>query len=120
MPQDTNAARDLADALARVADQKKASEIVLLDVRGRHSLFDFFVVATAGSDRHAEVIGDEAARWAKAEGLATRHVDVSPDWVCGDFGDVVLHVFTPEARAFYDLENLWADAPRVAFEAASA
>lgn len=106
------AAYALAEALAQLADLKKAEDIVILDLRGRHSLFDYFVIATAQGERQAQVVGEEAARYARQQGL-TRHLEVAPDWVCGDFGDVVLHVFSPEARGFYDLEHLWADAPRV-------
>ncbi|MCO5170852.1 MAG: ribosome silencing factor [Planctomycetes bacterium] len=102
----------LAESLAQLADRKKAEDIVILDLRGRHSLFDYFVIATAQGERQAQVVGEEAVRFARQQGLS-RHLEVAPDWVCGDFGDVVLHVFTPDARRFYDLEHLWADAPRI-------
>jgi ribosome-associated protein len=105
----------LAEALAQLADRKKAEDIVVLDLRGRHSLFDYFVIATARGPRLAEVIGDEAVSYARQHRLTRRSLEVGEDWVCGDFGDVVLHVFTPEGRTFYDLEHLWADAPRVAW-----
>jgi ribosome-associated protein len=112
------AALALAEALAQLADRKKAEAIVILDLRGRHSLFDYFVIATAQGERQASVVGDEAMRYARQHQLF-RHLEAAPDWVCGDFGDVVLHVFSPEARQFYDLEHLWADAPRVAWSTAA-
>ena len=108
------AARALAESLAQIADKKKAEDIVILDLQGRHSLFDFFVIATVQGERQGQVIGEEAQKYARQQKLA-RHLESAPDWVCGDFGDVVLHVFTPESRRFYDLEHLWADAPRVAW-----
>ncbi len=106
-------ARALAEALAQVADRKKAEDVVILDLRGRHSLFDYFVIATAQGERQAQVVGEEAVQLARQNGITRRNLEVAPEWVCGDFGDVVLHVFTPDARRFYDLEHLWADAPRV-------
>lgn len=112
------AALALAEALAQLADRKKAEDIVILDLRGRHSLFDYFVIATAQGERQASVVGEEAMRYARQHQLF-RHLEGAADWVCGDFGDVVLHVFSPAARQFYDLEHLWADAPRVAWSTAA-
>jgi ribosome-associated protein len=108
-------AEDLALALelAQLADWKKGEDVVILDLRGRHSEIDYFVIATSQSERHAEVIGNEGLHHMKRAGISPRHLERAPDWVCGDFGGVVLHVFTEEARKFYDLEQLWADAPRV-------
>jgi ribosome-associated protein len=114
MPMPDPAARALAETLAQIADKKKAEDVLILDVSGRHSLFDFFVIATAQGSRQAAVVGDEAMTHARRHKIG-RHLEVAADWVCGDFGDVVLHVFTPEARRFYDLEHLWSDAPRVSF-----
>lgn len=107
-------AMELARMLAEIADRKKAEGIVILDVTGRHSLYDLFVIVTATGSRLAQTIGDDAAHHARTIKVP-RHLEKAPDWVCGDFGDVVLHVFTPEARQFYDIEHLWADAPRVSW-----
>lgn len=109
----TASALDLAQRLARLMDEKKAEDVVILDVSARHSLIDCFVIATGRSAKHAKLLGDEALACVKERGLAPWHVEGSPDWVCGDFGDVVLHVFTPEARDYYGLEHLWADARKV-------
>lgn len=113
------AALSLARELAELADKKKGEEIVILDVTGRHTLFDLFVLVTARGPRLAQIIGDDAVGLAKRLRVP-RHLEVSPEWVCGDFGDVVLHVFSPEARKYYDLEHLWADAKKVQWEAATA
>ena len=107
------AAVALAQALAQTADNKKAEDIVVLDVSEQHSLIDCFVIATATSDKHARVVAEVALEHVKSLGQAPWHLETSPDWVLGDFGDVVIHVFTPQAREYYDLEHLWADATRV-------
>lgn len=111
----TAAAVALAQDLARLLDSKKAEEVVILDVSARHSLIDCFVIATARSPRHAAVLGEEALALVKGRELQPWHVEGASDWVCADFGDVVVHVFTDQARGFYALEHLWADAVRVAF-----
>ena len=108
----------LAQELARIADLKKGEEIRILNLEGRHSLIDLFVIVTANNERHAQIIGEEAVRYAKQHQIRPRHLEVSADWVCGDFGDVVLHVFTESSRQFYDLENLWGDAARLDWQAA--
>ena len=104
----------LARKLADVAYDKKAEDIAILDVRGRHSEIDYFVLATTRASRHAVVTGEEALQFVKhhAGGYPYQLVK-GEDWVCGDFGAVVLHVFTRDAREFYDIEHLWADAERV-------
>jgi len=104
----------LAQSLAQIAYDKKADDVVILDVSGRHSMIDYFVLATA-NPKLAQVIGEEALQLAKRQGETFRQLEAAADWVCADFWDVVLHVFTPEARTYYDLDHLWADAPRVAW-----
>lgn len=106
----TPSAIALAQDLARVADLKKSEAILILDVSAQHSLIDCFVIATARSDKHAKVVGEDALAFVKGKGQQPWHLEASSEWICGDFGDVVLHVFTPEARDFYALEHLWADA----------
>lgn len=107
-------AEALAAQVAELAWSKKADDVTILDVRDRHSLIDYFVIATTPPGRLAQVIGEEAYALGKRL-LGARgwlHLERSEDWVCADLGDVVLHVFTPEAREFYGIEHLWADAPR--------
>ena len=112
----TQSTLDLAVALARLAENLKAEDVVVLDVTGKHSLIDCFVVATARGTKHASSVAEEAYVYVKAQGEKPWHREVATDWVCCDFSDVVLHVFTPEAREFYDFESLWADADRVPLE----
>lgn len=117
---------DLARQVAELAWHKKAEEVDIVDLRGRHSLIDFFVVCTASQSRLALVIGEEAyALGKRLLGSTTTpggwpHLERSEEWVCADLGDVVLHVFTPQAREFYGIEHLWGDAPRTRVEAATA
>lgn len=111
----------LATTLAQIAWDKKGEDLVILDLRERHSLIDYFVIVTARNARHGKVIGEDALARIKQLAPGTpRHLETADDWILGDFTDVVLHVFTEEARVFYDLEHLWADAPRVAWSPSEA
>jgi len=95
---------------------------VLLDMRPITPIVDFFVVTTAGSQRQMKAMCDEVARVLKQRGyrrLGEEQSEGDNIWVLQDFGDLVLHVFTPEGRELYDLEGLWADAPRVRLPLAS-
>ncbi|MBL4848278.1 MAG: ribosome silencing factor [Planctomycetes bacterium] len=106
-------AAELALKLAQVAYEKKGQEIKILDVSDLHSLIECFVLVTALNSRHAQVLGQDALSRVKQVGLQPWHLERADDWICGDFGDVVLHVFTEDARRYYDLDHLWADAPLI-------
>jgi ribosome-associated protein len=109
------ASLEVARLAANAALDKKAEDVVILDVRGLSSYADYFVVATGTSDRQVSAIADSVEgllrkaghRPIGVEGYSLGH------WVLLDFGDVVAHVFYEEARQFYDIEGLWADARRV-------
>lgn len=107
-------ARPTAIAVAKAALDKKAEDVLVLDVRGLTSYADYFVVMTAESERQASAIADHVDDQLKK--LGHRKVGVegyeSGRWILVDYGDVVAHVMNPESRGFYDLEGLWADAPR--------
>jgi ribosome-associated protein len=106
----------LARRLAELADSKKAEDIVVLDMRGLVSYTDFLVVCTARNDRQARGIVDQVRVQIKGEsGILPGGVDGSGDagWTILDYLDCVLHVFTPEARDRYQLEDLWHEAPRL-------
>ncbi|MGN6217628.1 MAG: ribosome silencing factor [Solirubrobacterales bacterium] len=106
----------LARHLATIADSKKAEEVVVLDMRGLVAYTDFLAICTARSERQAKAIVDEVRLRVKREaGLLPGGVDGGGDagWTILDYLDCVLHVFTPEARRRYGLEELWHEAPRL-------
>lgn len=107
--------RDTALAVARAGLEKKAEEIIVFDVRGLSSYADYLVLLTADSDRQAGAIADHVDQQLKEAGHAKIAVEgyETGKWIIVDYGDVVTHVMGRETRAFYDLEGLWADAPRI-------
>ncbi len=91
---------------------KKAEKLVVLNLQGLTSMADYFVLATAGSDRQAQALADAVEAALKAEGRRPLSVEgYSSPWILVDYGDVVFHIFHDEARRFYGLERLWGDAP---------
>lgn len=90
-------------------DDDKAEDIVTIDLDGRSSLADAIVIANGRSARHVSSIAEHLARRLKEAGYGTRPVDglQSGDWVLVDAGDVIVHIFRPEVRSYYDLEGMW-------------
>ena len=113
LPPDDGQAR--AQAAVAAGLDKKAENAVILDVRGLSGVADYFVVHSADSDRQAAAVADFVDD--RLSGLGAQRLGAEGKsgggWVLLDFGDVVIHVMSPDARGFYDLEGLWADAPRV-------
>jgi len=103
-----------ACAIAKVCEDYRGQDVLVLDVTNVTSLFDFFVIATGANRRQLRAMVDTADNLMNVE-QSERHGSEGDDvpWICHDFGDIVLHVFTPDARALYDLENLWGDATSV-------
>jgi ribosome-associated protein len=100
--------------VARLAEDKKAHDVVELDLRGVVGYTDWFLVCTGNTGRQAKAIQDGILGGLKSEhGLLPRKVEGSPDggWILIDLIDVVVHIFTPQAREFYRLEQLWGEAP---------
>jgi ribosome-associated protein len=105
----------LATTAAAYAADKKASDIVVLDLRAVAGYTDFFVIVSGTSDRQAKAIHDGIHLGLKQhDGLLPRRVEGLGEarWILMDYLDVVVHVFTPETRDFYRLEALWGDVPR--------
>jgi ribosome-associated protein len=106
----------LARRLAAIADAKKAEDLIVLDMRELVAYTDFLVICTARNERQARAIVDEVRVQVKRDsGLLPGGVDGGGEagWTLLDYLDCVLHVFTPEARERYALEELWRDAPRL-------
>lgn len=105
----------LAQLVAHSASEKKALDVMILDVRRKGAAvgYDYVVLATAESDRQLEALADAAREAVKLTGRNASGVEASPDWVLVNFDDVVVHFFTPDKRETYDIEGLWSDAPRV-------
>jgi ribosome-associated protein len=101
--------------MARAALNAKAEDMVILDLRKLSYSFDFFLLCSASSDRRIETVADHILEALSQADLKPAHREGRPDggWLLLDFGPVVAHVFSPEAREFYKLERLWADAPQV-------
>ncbi len=90
-------------------EDDKAEEIVTIDLGGRSSLCDAVVIASGRSSRHVMSIAEHLARRLKEEGYGSRPVNgaAQGDWALVDAGDVIVHVFRPEVREYYDLEGMW-------------
>jgi ribosome-associated protein len=103
------------DLVLQAADDVKAREMVALDLRGLNDATDWFVIASGTSDAHVRGIAQAVLQRLDAAGVRAHHVEglQTGRWVLLDFVDVVVHLFHPEARAFYQLERLWNDAPRL-------
>ena len=110
-----------ARRIAALAQEKLAEDIVILDMRPECSFTDYFVIATGRNARQTAAIWDEVHVQLKKQKLLPAGVDGVREgtWIVGDYLDVVLHVFTPEARAYYKLEDLWNDVPSVELDAAA-
>lgn len=100
----------------KCAADKKAFDMIALDLRAIASFTEFFIIATGANQRQVQAIADEINEQLKKQ-LSTRPVRIegynSADWVLLDYGDFVVHIFNGEAREFYDLARLWRDARRV-------
>ena len=90
-------------------DADKAEDIVTIDLEGRSSVADALVIASGRSARHVSALAENLARKLKDAGYGTRPVDglAQGDWVLVDAGDVIVHLFRPEVRDYYDLEGMW-------------
>jgi ribosome-associated protein len=105
---------ELARAIAGYADDKKAQDIVELDLRGVVDYTDFFVICSGTSERQTKAIHDAVNEGMKKDhGVLPRRVEGLPQarWILIDYLDVVVHVFTPETRDYYRLEQLWGEVP---------
>ncbi len=126
----TNATADSADQVddaqafaievARIIADSRSENVCVLDLRGLSSLTDFFVIGTGTSDRQMHAVLDLIKKYAKS--IERRPYNIadssSASWILADYVDVIIHLFDVEHRDFYDLDNLWGDAPRVDWQPA--
>ncbi len=103
----------LARKCCNLALDKKAEDVIIIDLRKLNAPTDYFVVCSALSDRQVKAIADNVVEGLKKEGNRPWHIEgrTARKWVLIDYVDVVVHVFNVETRAFYSLETLWGDAP---------
>ena len=101
--------------MVEVASDKLAADIVMLDLRQVASFADYFVIMSAESSRQIEALEEDITRALKVEQVRRFHREGTPasGWVLVDFSDVIIHIFGPEEREFYNLERLWSQAPQV-------
>ena len=114
MPAPTLDASALADRIAAIAADKKARDIRVIDLRGIVSYTDFFVICSGGTERQTKAIHDAVYETLKhQDDLLPRRTEGEREarWILLDYLDCVLHIFTPEARDYYRLEQLWGEAP---------
>lgn len=117
---DRSAAEDKARAFAieaaRALHDDKCSDVLVLDLRGMSQITDFLVIGSGTSDRQMKSAGEGIAELGEAQGFPPAHHNLREyraDWRVLDLVDVIVHIFEPNTRAFYDLEMMWGDAPKV-------
>jgi ribosome-associated protein len=103
---------DLAQRIAQLCQDHKATDVVILDLEGITDMTDHFVIASGTSDTHVRSTAELVMEALKAEGVKAHHVEglTQGRWVLVDFVDVVVHLFHPALRTYYQLERLWGDA----------
>jgi len=108
-------AQERASICARIADDNRGKDILVLDLRQTTPIVDFFVIVTAVSRRQSRAMASEIDQAMKKLGEAKLGMEGSEEgrWTLIDYGDFVVHVFSPDDRAYYALEEIWGDAPKV-------
>lgn len=103
------------DIYVQAVTARKAEAVVALDVRGLTSIADAFIICSARSNRQVSAIAEHVQRFLRDHAIKPLSVEGQRDghWVLMDYGSVIIHVFYESTRRFYDLEGLWADAPRI-------
>jgi ribosome-associated protein len=103
------ASEDLLRQILAWLDDAKAEDIVTIDLKDKSSISTYMVIATGGSDRHVGAIADQIQRKLKEDGFGRVRAEGMPqcDWVLIDTGDIIVHIFRPEVREFYNLEKMW-------------
>jgi ribosome-associated protein len=110
--------KELANHFALIADDKRARNIVILDMQGISTMADYFIICHGSSEKQVQAIAREIKDEAAKENVDVRRMEgfESARWVLVDLGDIIVHVFHKEEREYYQLEKLWGDAPLEVFE----
>ena len=107
--------KELAIRIAKILDKKKAEGLKVLSIQDLTVLADYFVIASGTSSTHVRSLADEVEFQLGQQGVEPQRVEgyEARNWILMDYGGVIVHIFYPEARSYYDLEHLWADAQPV-------
>jgi len=100
---------EMIDIIKESLDDAKAEDIVVIDIRGKSSIADYMVVASGRSHRHVGAVADQISKALHENGFKKGRIEGLPhcDWVLVDAGDVIIHIFRPEVREFYNIEKMW-------------
>ncbi len=108
---------EISRKCARVLDEKKGSDIIILDLRDVNSYLDYFIITTGNSRIHCRALARELERFGHSEELRQRNKpDYDSGWIILDFNELIIHIFTQEMREYYQLEKLWGDAARIEYD----
>ena len=105
---------ELTKAIAKVLDKKKALDIKAIHITEYSIVADYFIVTSGTSNTHVKSLADDVEYELKQQGVEPDHIEGrATGWILLDYGSVILHIFTPESREYYNLERLWSDAQTV-------
>ena len=106
---ETDDAKALSDYVQSILDENSAQDVIEIDINGKSSVADYMLVASGRSNRHVSALADYVIRALKEQGFKSLGIEgrETGDWILVDVGDVILHIFRPEVRLFYNLEKIW-------------
>jgi ribosome-associated protein len=108
---------DIARKCARLLDDKKAMDVVVLNLMPIHSYFDYFIISTGNSLIHGRALAREVQRFMHEAGIGERTAPrLDSAWIVLDYSEIVVHIFTHEMRDYYQLDRLWADAENIRYD----
>ena len=105
---------ETAKAIVKILDEKKATDITVIETQELTVMSDYFVIASGTSNTHVRSLAEDVEEAMEKQGVAIDHVEGrATGWILLDYGCVLVHVFDPESREYYNLERLWGDASKV-------
>lgn len=107
---------EISRQCARILDEKKARDTVIMDLRKVNSYLDYFIVTTGNSRIHCRALAKELENFIRGQGMRERcRPEFDSGWIILDFSEIIVHIFTEEMREYYQLEKLWGDARRISY-----